>query len=440
VMTDDDVRDMLRTKATEARVSPDAWQKIAARIEEAERPKTWWRDARVAIAAAVAAAAGIGGVLLGTQPSPVPVATQPPTSAARLAPDAPHVWVSEPAVTIEQAAVAYVHDRTGARPVGAELTTTSDDGGTVLFRSGPVVTEIFLTRIEDRWAVDSATSDLVPIFGTAYDGRTLTGTAVIEADGELKLEYAGADGRVVMSSGPTSVGFRDMVPFSPDLPGERWVTVRAVLRTTGDGPIALSETWVEEDARPSTPDDWYTGVWPHTPHQLETLQEQADAGERPDLFDPVQVATLFFAERGMVGREARVSILWDEFQQGDNTSGELPYEIEETGSTGTVLLRRLGGDEAIWYVTAVTNDALELIDLRREGSSLVVDVKVGGGVRLTGAAVTPDGEVDATPLDGIEAGQTVSIGFADTDGRAVVTLRLENPDGSPLAVSSFLVP
>lgn len=41
MVTDDDVREMLRSRAAEARVSPDAWDSIAARIAEAERPGPW---------------------------------------------------------------------------------------------------------------------------------------------------------------------------------------------------------------------------------------------------------------------------------------------------------------------------------------------------------------------------------------------------------------
>ncbi|MCU1484516.1 MAG: hypothetical protein JWN67_1262, partial [Actinomycetia bacterium] len=66
MMTDDDIRDLLRTKATEATVSADAWDKIAVRLDETER-KVRQLPRRLALVG-VAAAAVAGIVVLANRP------------------------------------------------------------------------------------------------------------------------------------------------------------------------------------------------------------------------------------------------------------------------------------------------------------------------------------------------------------------------------------
>ena len=91
------------------------------------------------------------------------------------------------------------------------------------------------------------------------------------------------------------------------------------------------------------------------------------------------------------------------FQQGDASSGEVPYTLSD-GSHGVVLVRTMGGPKGMWFVSGATSDALEVAKVRHEPDDLVVDVHATVSGRLTW--------VGATAVE-VEAGQTVGISRHD---------------------------
>jgi hypothetical protein len=405
-MTDDDIRDVLRAKAAEATVSDDAWAKIAARIAEPE-PKVTHLPRRLAAAAVVAAA--VAGVVVvannrepaGHTPMAATSTTEAPTTTFQHDPN----FVQSVVDDWLQARVPGV--------VPGELRQTDHDDGTVSvrFTGGDLATELFLrpTNGGQGLAVASASSDLLHLDDPTYDdSEGLVAEATPGMDGMLTATYVmdgqdrpGARVRVTRTE-PTHLGY----PVN----GAQSFVVRLVLEGD-DGRIAL----VEQPARRLTDSDKATGsyvaVWPATDSVgLSTFQTQVNEGRRDDLLDPQAVAGGFLSEL-LPRNETPTSFELGEFQQGDPSSGEVPYTLSD-GSHGVVLVRTLGGPKAMWFVSGATSDALEIAKVRSEPEDLVVDVKATSSGTLTWVGATPV-EVEADQTVGISRhdGPTVESGY-----------------------------
>lgn len=414
MMTDDDIRAMLRSKAAEVRVSDDAWDKISARLQEAPtRPVA----RRLALAGAAAAAVAAMVFVANLPGSPTSQVATPTTSEAAPRPDRGAVIEA-----VNEWLTTILADHIDYEPVSAGA-HVNDDTATVRITDAGIETEVVLRDEGEGWMVVSASSDMIPLFDVTFDGTALTGRATPEADGQLTVSYL-VDGapagehemRRVQAREDVVLGYRSEVAGGS-------ASVRAILVT--DGVTYLSEVTAERPADPATATGSYVAIWPATDSAgLAELQRQADAGERPDLLEPETVAAAFLRE--VLGTDQHIGV--EQFQQGDTTSGEVPYQLygEEAG---TVLLRRTGGEGSVWYVTGAVSDDLEIRSVRREETHLVADVwsDTDGTLTWTGA----------TPIE-VEAGQTVSIGKPDVPlGSHPVVVRLMDGDRT-LAIGAQL--
>lgn len=404
---EDDVRTMLRRRADEAHVSDDAWERIAARLEE--RPPRQLGRAVAAVAAA--AAAFVAGVLV--WPEPARQVVVPPAASTTVPVDLPpHLWAGEPGQNPAEVGMSYLRDRLGPGSRAVTGRPTGPDTEVGRFVSGSALTELFFRQVRDRWLLVAVTSDLVPIHGPRLVDGVVEGTVVAEAAGRLTL-----NGRV------HQVRPRDRIEVRTAADGDRG-RLLAVLELE-DGAVALSELWIDERDDPATPDGGLVAVWPATDAEgIEALQAQADSGERPDLLDPRAVAGAFLTE--VLAGSADFGV--QDLRQGDASSGEVPYALAD-GADGTVLVRRSGGEGSIWYVVGATSASLEIAELRREETHLVADVRssMSGTLQWTGA-----------PPVAVRSGEIVSIGRPDTPvGSYPVVVRLVD-DGSTRAVVAEL--
>lgn len=401
MITDDDIRTMLRTKAEEATVSADAWDRIAARLGEADTAAPVRHLTRRLAAAGLVAAAVAGTVLVANLPQTSQVAHTTTTTTHE-------VSAIEPVVT------AWLHERFPADvDAGIPDVEVHGDDARVTFRRADLATELFLRMQDTEWRVVSAASDLVLVDNPTYDGHELVASVTPESDGQLTTTYV-VDGRVV-DGGTRPVTRTEAQPLGYPVEGARSVSVRVVLRTD-DGTVAVAEQPAQVRRDPATVAGSYVAVGPATDSVgLATLQRDADAGRRPDLFDARAVAGGFLSELLPRG-ETPTSFAVGDFQRGDPTSGEVPYTLDGKAA-GTIFLRRTGDDKTIWFVSRATSDVLEVVQTRREGTDLVVDVRSTRDGTLTWTGATPVA---------VKAGQTVSIGRQGTPaiGSYPVVVRL----------------
>jgi hypothetical protein len=405
-MTDDDIRSMLHTKAQEATVSDDAWDKIASRLGRAETPVRHL-PRRLALVG-VAAAAVAGTLVVANLPGPSTKVAN--TTTTRMA--------TSDVSGLDSAVTDWLATRlpAGVRP-GQSRTTLSGDTAQVTFSGGDLATTLFLQRLSGRqgWGVVSAASDLVLIDNPTYDGRELVASATAEMDGRMTITYLPA-GQAPVDGGTRQVTHTEANPLGYQISGADAVTVRVVL-VTSEGVTAISEAPAQTRRDPATAVGSMVAVWPATDSAgLAVLQQDADAGRRPDLLDPQAVAGGFLSEL-LPRNETPTSFAIGAFQLGDNTSGEVPYSLDGKPA-GTVLLRRTGGDRSIWYVTGATSDTLQILTTRREVTHLVADVQTTRAGMLTWTTA---------PSVPVQAGQKVSIGRPDTPlGNYPVVVRLMN--------------
>lgn len=419
-MTEDELREMLRTKAAEVRVSDDAWAKISARIQEAPaRPV----GRRLALAGAAAAAVA-GTVFVANLPGPTSQVATPDTTTSVPAESGIAPSSLDPVVVATQ----WLQDRfPEVDVVAGELQGSEDGNATVVFREGGVQTEVFVRQLSGRegWAVVAATSDMIPLFDVTYDGRDLQGRATPEAAGRVVIDYV-LDGDA-QYGGVRDVAAREDVALGWQTSEAAEVAaVRVVLVV--DDVRYLSEVTAGRVVDPAVATGSYVAVWPATDSAgLAELQRQADDGFRPDLLDPQAVAGAFLAEL-LPRDESPTSYTVGDFQQGDTTSGEVPYILSD-GASGTILVRTTGEDGAIWFVSGATSDDLEIVEARREETHLVADVRSGATGTLTWTGATPVA---------VEAGQLVSIGRPDTPlGGYPIVVRLVDGDRT-LAIAARL--
>jgi hypothetical protein len=395
-MTDDDIRDLLRAKADEATVSDDAWGKIAARLAE-PAPKVTHLPRRLAAAAVVAAA--VAGVVVVAQNRPdhdgTPVAQSTSTTAT--------VQQTDPNF-VRSVVEDWVHERVPGVVMGRIDQTVHEDGSvTVRFTGGELASELFLrpTNGGQGLEVASATSDLLHLDDPTYDDADgLVAEATAELDGALTTTYV-VDGQA-RPSAHQQVTHTEPIHLGYPVSGATSFVVRLVL-VTDEGVTALVEQPARALPDPGVATGSYVSVWPATDSVgLSNLQAQVDEGRRDDLLDPQAVAGGFLSEL-LPRNETPTSFELGEFQQGDASSGEVPYTLSD-GSHGVVLVRTMGGPKGMWFVSGATSDALEVAKVRHEPDDLVVDVHATVSGRLTW--------VGATAVE-VEAGQTVGISRHD---------------------------
>jgi hypothetical protein len=400
VITDDDIRTMLRTKAAEATVSDDAWTRIADRLGEPE-PKANHLPRRLA-AVGVAAAVAAGVVVLANRPGDdrTPMAQSTSTTSQ---PTATTVSQRDPNF-VRSVVEDWLHDRVpGVVPGDLRQTDNPDGSVTVRFAGGELATELHLhpTNGGQGLEVASATSDLLHLDDPTYDDADgLVATAVAEMDGMLTMTYV-MDGHE-QPGGHYRVAHTEEQHLGYPVNGATAFVVRLVLRTD-EGVTAVVEQPARRLTDPAKAVGSYVAVWPATDAVgLSTYQSQVNEGRRDDLLDPVAVAGGWLSEL-LPRDETPTSFELGKFQQGDASSGEVPYTLSD-GSRGTVLVRTMGGPKAMWFVSGATSDALDIAKVRHEPEDLVADVHATatGTLRWTGA----------TDVD-VQAGQTVGISRHD---------------------------
>jgi hypothetical protein len=406
-MTDDDIRDMLRTRAQEATVSDDAWTKISARLGEPE-PRTVVRQLPRRLAVAGVAAAAIAGTVV--------IANLPGTSTHVASTTTTTVTPASAGTTgIEPAVTAWLASRVQAGgDWGTPNVSVHDDGtATVTFTGGRLATELLLRRQDGSWSVVSASSDLLLLDDPTYDGHELVASAVAEVDGTLDVTYV-VDGQIV-DGGSRRVTRTEQNGIGHPIEGAHGVTVRLVLKTN-EGIAAVVEQPAQVRRDPAAVTGSHVAVWPSVDAEgLASLQQDADGGRRPDLLDPQAVAGGFLGELLPRG-ETSTTFAVGAFRQGDAESGEVPYTLAG-GADGTVLVRRGGGAGSIWYVVGATSASLDVLQVRHEAGTVVADVQssMDGDLTWTGATSIA-----------VKSGQKVSIGHpgAATDGSYPIVLRL----------------
>ena len=419
--TEDDVRTMLRHHAEDAHVSDDAWERIQDRLGDPgarRRPLL-----PVIAAAAVAAAVLVAAVVVWPQDDTTNVVTPAtPTTAAHDPADLPpHVWASQEGASLADTAAEYVEARTGGRTGVQPPVMTDESHATVLVRDETFVTDLLMERSGERWLVIAAQSARAPIRDAVYDGTTFTATVVPAVDGYLGLmirsrgEDRAAESFVNLSSRNVYDGVD--VRVRHDKAGEPGLGLIARL-SFGDGTVALSEVWVEE--RHDTITGGITSVWPATDDAgLAALQAEADAGRRPDLLDPVAVARSFLSE--VLDGSTPFSL--DEFQQGDNLSGEVPYSLDASPA-GTILVRR-EGPGGIWHVSGAVSHLLELRSYDRDAHRFEVFAGYAGN-RVDALVRTTGGGVSTGTTELSEHQAEAVVGVPDTTGARWVQLVLRD--------------
>jgi hypothetical protein len=413
VTIEDDVRTMLRERAAAARPSDDGWRQITARLDAngpVIAPAASRRPIRALAAASVAAAVLVGAVVVGGSGDTPTTQVVTPATVDDAAP--PHIWAAPKGMGLEEAAAEFVAVRVkeGDVPVIAE--STFDGHATARATGRGVETELALRVVDGRWYVIAATSDLVPIHGARYDGRTFAADVVAEIPGQLDLLVRAVD-EDDATEGFTGVFSeqvqpRQEVPVHHDRGGEPGIGLLAKL-VAADGTIAYSEVWVQPEADPAVPTGRIVSLWPATDADgLDALQQQADGGERADLLDPQLVARNYIDEL---------------VRPGDLEIGELEPTVDPSTSWinyqlpdghGSVLLRRHGGERGIWYVIGATADIVEIASARTSATGDALDVQIFVG--------RPRTTVETTAW--VDGRSPVRHTSGTTDNRSPLELRL----------------
>ena len=326
---DDEVRATLARRAEDVHTSADAWDVIAARLDEPQRSA---RRLATFAGAAVAAALVAGVIVVSQNDSPEPpVTASTTTTPGTFEPFDPadipaRVWEGDDGQDARTVAESYLKNRTGVQVTTADYESIDDTHVVGRFAAGGVASELWLERYDNHWLVVSSASDLIPIHDPLHDHDMLTGVVTVEATGTLQLGYG--DGRngwdephEVQAGESVPVRQASVVPHPAemrDFPG----SIRALLRTS-DGTVALSE--VTPTNNPVTAAKDY----------LSSLSESyLDAGDKLG----------FSFDTG-------------EFEQGDTTSGEVKYTLNG-GRGGTVLLRQAA--DRNWHAFALTSELLSV--------------------------------------------------------------------------------
>jgi hypothetical protein len=378
VTIDDEVRTMLRSRASDVQPADDAWARIEARLGTSEVAARR-QPRRVLAAVSVAAAVLVGAVVVGVSDDDAPTnVVTPVTVDDESLP--PHLWAAPEGTSLEDAAAEFISLRIREDDVPVTTESTFDGYATARVTGRGVETELAMRDVGGRWLVIAASSDLVPIHGTRYDGWTFAADVVAEIRGQLDLLVRtvedGATEEVLTSVFSGSVEPLQEVPVRYNRGSQRGVGLVAKL-VASNGSIAYSETWAEPEADPAVPTGAIVSLWPATDAAgLAALQRQVKPGEREDLLDPYAVARNFLLEQ--VGDDL---IQAGPVQMRGTTGAEIPYVLD--GGHGRVFVSRHGGERGIWYVSGASADLVEIADARAAVSAGALHVEVNVGLPAT---------------------------------------------------------
>jgi hypothetical protein len=384
VTIEDEVRTMLRTRASDVQPADDAWARIESRLGTSEVAARR-QPRRVLAAVAVAAAVLVGAVVVGVSDDDAPTSVVTPVTVDDESLP-PHLWAAPEGTSLDEAAAEFISARVREGDVPVTTESTFDGYATARVTGRGVETELAMRDVGGRWLVIAASSDLVPIHGPRYDGRAFAADVVAEIPGQLDLLVRAVDegDSVEAFTGVFSgrVEPRQEVPVHHDRGNEPGIGLVAKL-VAADGTIAYSEVWAAKEADPAVPTAAIVSLWPTTDAAgLDVLQQQAARGQRPDLLDPQLVARNYIDEFVRPGG-VEVGELEPTIDPGTSWVG---YQL--AGGHGSVLLRRHGGERGIWYVTGATADIVEIVDVRAAVSAGALHVEVDVGLPATTVDVT----------------------------------------------------
>jgi hypothetical protein len=349
-MIEDDVRRMLREHAEDVRPSSDALDRIEARLDADDRRPS--RLPMLAAAAILVVVALVGVIVLAQRDDTTPVTATPSTTsiattsttlvASTPIPAGVFPWPGDDvgSATTDPVSIAraYILDRVGLGP-GTTFSSfqQGDTNSGEVVVGGDLHTTVFVRRADDRWFVQGAASDALPIH-EADDGRFL---CTIEAKGELitwrrepgKEPIQASEGGVVPGGSP--------ITLAPAGAGR--VTAEALL-LSGPGGGSFSEVRLGP-----APDD------PSVP---------ADAISPVGHNEPIQAARSYLEER-----LPRTTIDIGTYT-GDDANGDVSWQA------GVVRVELYRGR---WYVVEAIGDSIQIA-----GTSLDAGY-VGGSLTLAQA-------------------------------------------------------
>jgi hypothetical protein len=449
-MTEDDLRTMLQRRARDVRPSPDAWDRVAARLEAPAPRRSYRWVAPVLSAAALVAVAVTAGVATRDRDETGVVAQEPPTTQEAPVPAALPVSAIWPAATAEGLEQAQAAADAGDRPdyldpVGVVDGYLFDRGlrvyeildfqqgdatsGEVPYRFGDGASgTVLLRRYEDRpdgiWTVIAAVATDLAVGDVSYDGEFVDGRITPAATGGLDVTIRPADGSDPVLTDPRSAVAGQPIDLHQRFAGGPAVLLQLSL-TGGDGLVAFAEervsapvTSVPPSTSPLPPVD-FAAIWPVVEEEALAVLDERAATEQPrELVDAAEVVRRWFGDEP-------VTI-------GDTNEGALDAVVEVTTADGVLQAVQLAKSAAAaraWYVTGMVTERLaglgyEVVD---SNGADRIDVRVVPQEAGTVSAV-------AIPLHGpttvpAEAG-TVERALA-AGQRFTLEVPLDGPAGQP---------
>jgi hypothetical protein len=353
-MIDDDVRAMLRERATDVHPSPSALDRIEARLEAPVRRSS--RLPLLAAAAVIVVVALVGALLAARHDDATPVTSRPASStsttttsttiAATPLPDGVFPWagddVDASAVTDPVSiARAYILDRVGLGPATTFSSFQQGDAnsGEVVV-GGDLDSTVFVRRSGDRWFVEGAASDALAVHGAE--------------NGSFRCTIGSAGDLITWRRQPGQEPGPDPIALVP--PPAGGVSAEALLLS---GPAGGSFTEVRLGPEPGAPD---------VPADALTDVGRSDA----------IVAARAFLEDRLPGTTIDIGAY-----TGNDAVGEVSWQA------GVVRVARY---RARWFVVEALGDSIQIagtsLDVGYVGGSLTL--AQAGTVHLTVGDVTWD--------------------------------------------------
>lgn len=410
--TEDEVRTMLRRHADEVTPSADAWERIEARIDDQPALRHWPIAAAIAVSAALVVA----------------VLAWPEDRETR---------VVTPATTSTTVATNRAQN---TRTVLIFLTDTEAECGVVrpVERQVPDTKAVAIAALQELFSGHVTEQERgAGLHGFGPETAGLLRRLWVE-DGIAYVDLNASHREAIAQAGTSCGGVVFGAMIGSTL--RQFPTVKDVRYAFDGDPRAFVEFqqgYCPDDpippGDPCDPRPWgvrgggIVAVWPAADAAgMAVLQEAADRGDRPDLLDPVGVASGYLGELAPRD-ESPVSFTLGEFAEGDANSGEVPYTVPGGKESHGVALLRRAGPEAIWTVVGLTSDAIEILAAGSDGDLLTVDVRT----TEEGSLFTSDG--GAGPVGANEVG---THGF---EARTrVVSFKLRAYDGTTAFASAMV--
>ena len=276
-MIADEVREMLQRQAATVQPSPDAWERIAERLDAGDAPvmplqapfgkparrRQWFMPtmAVAAVAALVVAAAVVltdlrdePGDRIQIADPPGPEVLSTPSGPAASKPIWPVTHVSEMADRTDlgdpaDVARRYLADRLPGAEAGAFEASENGSNGIVPFTNKGVQGQVQLGKtVNDAWFVTGAGSSVVDVHMLGFDGRQVTGEAMPTVSGSMRLTVSRVGGGTPFTEQEAVTAGK---PVSISMPGH--ADAESVILTVrlGDG---FGEYRVERPGSAFSPD------------------------------------------------------------------------------------------------------------------------------------------------------------------------------------------